>query len=94
MEVISWLGAYFVKEHHYEKAMQFFQRASQIQPAEVKWKLMVASCHRRVQDYDKASRRKQKTANSPTPRAQQHTASRTVCVTPAVFHLAPTGRKC
>jgi len=52
--VISWLGAYFVKNELYEKAMQFFERAAQIQPAEVKWKLMVASCHRRIQNFQQA----------------------------------------
>lgn len=51
MNVISWLGAYFVKNEMYEKAVHFFERAAQIQPAEVKWKLMVASCHRRSGDY-------------------------------------------
>jgi tetratricopeptide (TPR) repeat protein len=54
MEVISWLGAYFVKNELYEKAMEFFKRASQIQPEEVKWKLMVASCHRRIQNFTNA----------------------------------------
>jgi hypothetical protein len=95
MEVISWLGAYFVKNELYEKAMAFFERAAQvrkgvrrssvlknplshtkldlnlrhacsiwslvhavlaaqIQPQEVKWKLMVASCHRRIQNFSKA----------------------------------------
>ena len=54
MEVISWLGAYFVKNELYEKAMQFFERAAQIQPEEVKWKLMVASCHRRIQNFANA----------------------------------------
>ena len=51
MNVISWLGAYFVKNEMYEKAVTYFERAAQIQPAEVKWKLMVASCHRRSGDY-------------------------------------------
>jgi intraflagellar transport protein 88 len=54
MEVISWLGAYFVKNELYEKAMEFFTRASQLQPEEVKWKLMVASCHRRIQNFTNA----------------------------------------
>ena len=54
MEVISWLGAYFVKNELYEKAMAFFERAAQIQPQEVKWKLMVASCHRRIQNFSNA----------------------------------------
>jgi len=48
MDVISWLGAYFVKSEMYEKAIEYFQKAAQIQPREVKWKLMVASCHRRI----------------------------------------------
>ncbi|RHW67832.1 intraflagellar transport protein 88 [Trypanosoma brucei equiperdum] len=56
MDVISWLGAYFVKNEVYDKAIQFFERASQIQPQEVKWQLMVASCHRRRGDYVQAKR--------------------------------------
>jgi len=54
MNVISWLGAYFVKNEMYEKAVAYFERAAQIQPSEVKWKLMVASCHRRSGDYQLA----------------------------------------
>lgn len=54
LEVISWLGIWFVKSELYEKAIQFFERASEIQPNEAKWKLMVASCHRRMQNYVKA----------------------------------------
>jgi len=54
MNVISWLGAYFVKSEMYEKAVTYFERAAQIQPNEVKWKLMVASCHRRSGDYNLA----------------------------------------
>lgn len=56
MDVISWLGAYFVKNEIYDKAMQFFERAAQIQPHEVKWQLMVASCHRRRGEYPQAKR--------------------------------------
>mmetsp|Transcript_390 Transcript_390/g.998 ORF Transcript_390/g.998 Transcript_390/m.998 type:complete len:533 (+) Transcript_390:3-1601(+) len=56
MDVISWLGAYFVKSEMYEKAMQYFQKAAQIQPKEVKWMLMVASCHRRIGAYTQALR--------------------------------------
>ena len=32
----------------YEKAAHFFELASQVQPQEVKWQLMVASCFRRT----------------------------------------------
>jgi len=48
LDAISWLGCYYVKNYLYEKACVFFERASQIQPGEVKWRLMVASCYRRM----------------------------------------------
>jgi intraflagellar transport protein 88 len=54
MDVISWLGAFHVKSEVYEKAMPFFDLASDIQPGEVKWQLMVASCYRRVGAYNEA----------------------------------------
>ena len=38
----------------YEKAMPFFDLASKIQPGEVKWQLMVASCYRRIGAYNEA----------------------------------------
>ena len=54
MDVISWLGAFYVKSEMYEKAVPFFALAAQVQPQEVKWQLMVASCHRRVGAYSQA----------------------------------------
>jgi intraflagellar transport protein 88 len=54
LDVISWLGVWYVKSELYEKAIQFFERASQLQPNEVKWRLMVTSCHRRMGSYQKA----------------------------------------
>ncbi len=48
MDVISWSGAYHVKHEVYEKAMPYFDLASKVQPQEVKWALMVASCYRRI----------------------------------------------
>jgi intraflagellar transport protein 88 len=48
MNVITWLGIYYVKQDMYEAAIPFFSRASQIEPNEVKWRLMVASCYRRM----------------------------------------------
>lgn len=48
MNVITWLGIYYVKQEMYEAAIPYFQSAAQIEPAEVKWKLMVASCYRRM----------------------------------------------
>ncbi|KAJ3053393.1 Intraflagellar transport protein 88, partial [Rhizophlyctis rosea] len=54
MEVIAWLGAYYVDCEVYEQAVQFFDRAAAIQPSEVKWRLMIASCHRRSGNYQMA----------------------------------------
>jgi intraflagellar transport protein 88 len=51
MDVISWLGAYHVRNEVYEKAVPYFDLASKIQPQEVKWSLMVASCLRRIGAY-------------------------------------------
>lgn len=48
MDVITWLGLYFVKHEVYEKALQYFQRAAQIQPNKIDWKMMIASCYRRI----------------------------------------------
>ncbi|EGB07919.1 hypothetical protein AURANDRAFT_10223, partial [Aureococcus anophagefferens] len=54
LDVISWLGVWYVKSEMYEKAIHFFERASQIQPKEVKWRLMVTSCYRRMGNYQRA----------------------------------------
>ncbi|XP_008066175.1 intraflagellar transport protein 88 homolog isoform X2 [Carlito syrichta] len=54
IEVIEWLGAYYIDTQLYEKAIPYFERASLIQPTQVKWQLMVASCFRRSGNYQKA----------------------------------------
>ncbi|KAJ3013901.1 UNVERIFIED_CONTAM: Intraflagellar transport protein 88 [Siphonaria sp. JEL0065] len=54
MEVIAWLGAYYVDCEVYEHAVQFFERASLIQPNEIRWQLMIASCYRRSGNYQQA----------------------------------------
>ena len=48
LDVISWLGVYFVRCELYEKAITFFRQAHYIQPQEEKWRLMIASCLRRM----------------------------------------------
>ncbi|RXN18129.1 intraflagellar transport 88 -like protein [Labeo rohita] len=47
ISVIEWLGAYYIDTQFCEKAIQYFERATLIQPTQVKWQLMVASCYRR-----------------------------------------------
>ncbi|CAK89472.1 unnamed protein product (macronuclear) [Paramecium tetraurelia] len=54
IETISWLGVYYVKQEMYEKASLYFERAAQVQSRDVKWKLMVASCYRRMGHFQKA----------------------------------------
>ena len=56
------MGAYFIESQFHEKAISYFERAAAVQsarftlnprahlhrrPHQVKWRLMVASCHRR-----------------------------------------------
>ncbi len=48
IDVISWLGAYYMDSQFADKAIVFFERAALIQPTQVNWQLMVASCHRKT----------------------------------------------
>lgn len=48
LDVIGWLAIWFVKHEMYEKSIHFFKLASQIQPNEVKWCFMIASCYRKM----------------------------------------------
>lgn len=54
LDTIAWLGINHVRNLNYERACFFFERASLIQPKDVKWKLMIASCQRRMENYEKA----------------------------------------
>ncbi|KAF4651238.1 hypothetical protein FOZ61_010637 [Perkinsus olseni] len=54
LNVITWLGVYYVKKDLFESAVPLFMRASEISPSEPKWMLMVASCYRRMGDQLKA----------------------------------------
>ena len=54
LDTIAWLGIYYVKNVNYDKACFFFERAALLQPNDIKWKLMIASCNRRMENYEKA----------------------------------------
>nr|CAD7458130.1 unnamed protein product [Timema tahoe] len=54
MSVLDWLGTHFIETQVPSKAIPYFERAALSQPGEVKWQLMVASCHRRTGDYHRA----------------------------------------
>ena len=47
IDVISWLGAYYMESRFTDKATYYFERAALIQPSQINWQLMVASCHRK-----------------------------------------------
>ncbi|KAH7938367.1 hypothetical protein HPB49_022875 [Dermacentor silvarum] len=52
--VIDWLGAYYIESQLYEKAIKYFEKAAIIQPSQVKWPLLVASCHHKSGNYQQA----------------------------------------
>jgi len=54
LNVISWLGVWYVKREMLEQAIEYFERASVVQPGEIKWRLMITSCYRRLGDFHKA----------------------------------------
>jgi intraflagellar transport protein 88 len=54
LDVIGWLAIWFIKHEMYEKSIEFFRQASDIDPKEVKWKLMIGSCYRKIGRLDDA----------------------------------------
>lgn len=54
LNVINWLGSYFIELQVVEKAQVYFEKASVMQPLEPKWRLMVAGCHRRTGNLHRA----------------------------------------
>ncbi|KIH44805.1 tetratricopeptide repeat protein [Ancylostoma duodenale] len=48
------MGAYYIDAQFSEKAVNYFEKASIMQPNEIKWQLMMASSHRRAGNYQKA----------------------------------------
>ncbi|TKR92804.1 hypothetical protein L596_007383 [Steinernema carpocapsae] len=54
IQVIEWLGAYYIDAQFVERAAKYFEKASLMQPNEIKWQLMMATCMRRSGNYQKA----------------------------------------
>ena len=48
IDVISWLGAYYMESQFADKAIHYFEKAALIQPTQINWQLMVASCYRKI----------------------------------------------
>jgi len=54
LDVIGWIGSWFVQQEMFERSCYFFQQASLIQPKEIKWGFMSASAHKRCGANDAA----------------------------------------
>jgi intraflagellar transport protein 88 len=54
LDVCGWLAIWFVKHKMYERSIQFFRFASEIQPHEFKWKLMIGSCYKKIDKMEDA----------------------------------------
>ncbi|XP_046391773.1 intraflagellar transport protein 88 homolog isoform X2 [Ischnura elegans] len=54
LDVINWLGSYYIKLQLPEKAIGFYERAAMLCPDNVRWHLSVASCHRLSGSYHQA----------------------------------------
>jgi intraflagellar transport protein 88 len=54
VDTLALICAQHVHDENYEVAARYFRLAARMQPSEPKWVLMVASCHRRAQKYEKA----------------------------------------
>jgi intraflagellar transport protein 88 len=54
LNTIAWLGIFYVKNCNFKKASYYFSIAAKTNPKDLKWKLMIASCHRRMEKYDEA----------------------------------------
>jgi len=48
LDVCGLLAIWFVKHKLFERSIQFFTIASEIQPHEFKWSLMIGSCYRKI----------------------------------------------
>lgn len=58
------LAGHYIENQVYEKAIRFLEKASKVQPTEIKWHLMIAACHRRSGQYQLALQYYIKTHNS------------------------------
>eukprot|EP00055_Hartaetosiga_balthica_P008287 m.30306 g.30306 ORF g.30306 m.30306 type:complete len:844 (-) comp6222_c0_seq1:228-2759(-) len=51
---IAWFSSYHVESQAFEKAIQFLEKAVEIQPGEVKWRMRIAACWKRTGNYQRA----------------------------------------
>ncbi|KAI6225571.1 hypothetical protein M3Y95_00711300 [Aphelenchoides besseyi] len=54
IEVIKWLGNYFVDAQLSEKAVHYFEKAAIMEPHNIEWQMLMAGCQRRSGNFQKA----------------------------------------
>lgn len=54
LDTLAWLGASCVENKVYDEAIKYFKRASLLQPQRGQWRLWMATCHRRMGNYQLA----------------------------------------
>ncbi|KAI3409988.1 Tetratricopeptide repeat [Globodera pallida] len=54
IEVIRWLGNYYLYAQFAEKAVSYFEKAALMEPNNVEWHLLMASCQRRAGNFQRA----------------------------------------
>ena len=54
IDVLGWLGVYHLNQDMYERAIPLFARAAELEPTDQKWLMLVASCHKRVGNAQRA----------------------------------------
>uniref|UniRef100_A0AC34QRK3 Intraflagellar transport 88 n=1 Tax=Panagrolaimus sp. JU765 TaxID=591449 RepID=A0AC34QRK3_9BILA len=54
IEVIEWMGAYYLDTQFPDKAVNYFEKAALLEPENIKWQLLMASCQRRTGNFQKA----------------------------------------
>jgi intraflagellar transport protein 88 len=56
LNILSWLGTWFLKNEMHEQSLHLFEICGCIQPIESKWPLMISCCYHRMRNYSEAHR--------------------------------------
>jgi intraflagellar transport protein 88 len=56
LNILSWLGSWFLKNEMYEQSLHLFDICGCIQPTESKWPLMISCCYHRMKNYSESHR--------------------------------------
>jgi intraflagellar transport protein 88 len=54
LEAIEWIGSYLNEVQLHDRAITFYNRATLLQPSDIRWPMLIAACHRRTGNYTQA----------------------------------------